>query len=162
MGACVYIYSGVRIGQEGFGFASTTDGFVSVPQCGRVVLEDDVEVRANATIDRGLRETRIGAGCRLDNLVQIGKCYSQPMLRHRRTGRRVQPYLKISSAREAAMAGHLRIDQGAETADRRASFRMWFQAKVLGSTLGQKETSSGKLPRSRRWQREKSNTACTA
>ena len=60
------------------------------------------------------------------------------------------------------MAGHLRIDQGAETADRRASFRMWFQAKVLGSTLGQKETSSGKLPRSRRWQREKSNTACTA
>jgi len=99
MGACVYIYSDVRIGQEGFGFASTTDGFLSVPQRGRVVLEDDVEVRANAKIDRGSRETRIGAGCRLDNLVQIGKCYSQPMLRHRRTGRRVQPYLKISSAR---------------------------------------------------------------
>ena len=98
MGACVYIYSDVRIGQEGFGFASTTDGFLSVPQRGRVVLEDDVEVRANAKIDRGSRETRIGAGCRLDNLVQIGKCYSQPMLRHRRTGRRVQPYLKISSA----------------------------------------------------------------
>ena len=52
-GASVYICSGVRIGQEGSGFASTTDGFLSVPQRGRVVLEDDVEVRANATIDRG-------------------------------------------------------------------------------------------------------------
>jgi UDP-3-O-[3-hydroxymyristoyl] glucosamine N-acyltransferase len=73
LGARVYIYPGARIGQEGFGFAITAEGFRSVPQLGRVVLEDDVEVGANSTIDRGsLHDTFIGAGSRLDNLVQIG------------------------------------------------------------------------------------------
>lgn len=72
-GARVYIYPGARIGQEGFGFAMTAEGFRSVPQLGRVILEDDVEVGANSTIDRGsLHDTVIGAGSRLDNLVQIG------------------------------------------------------------------------------------------
>jgi UDP-3-O-[3-hydroxymyristoyl] glucosamine N-acyltransferase len=73
LGARVYVYPGARIGQEGFGFASTKDGFLSVPQLGRVISEDDVEVGANSTIDRGSsRDTVIGAGSRLDNLVQIG------------------------------------------------------------------------------------------
>ena len=162
MGACVYIYSDVRIGQEGFGFASTTDGFLSVPQRGRVVLEDDVEVRANAKIDRGSRETRIGAGCRLDNLVQIGKCYSQPMLRHRRTGRRVQPYLKISSAGAGRRQwpGIFGSVKARRSADRRASFRMWFQARrCLAAPCSQKAI----LPTNRNAQeddKEKTNTAC--
>jgi UDP-3-O-[3-hydroxymyristoyl] glucosamine N-acyltransferase len=130
MGACVYIYFGVRIGQEGFGFTSTTDRFLSVPRRGLVVLEDDVEVRANAMFDReSSRDTAIDAGCRLNNLVQIRKCYPQPKLRHHRTGGRVQPYLKISSAGQAAIAGHLRSGQGAEIGGRRATFRMWFQAR---------------------------------
>jgi UDP-3-O-[3-hydroxymyristoyl] glucosamine N-acyltransferase len=69
----VAIYPGARIGQDGFGFAITSEGFLSVPQLGRVVLEHDVEVGANTTIDRGsLHDTHIGAGSRLDNLVQIG------------------------------------------------------------------------------------------
>jgi UDP-3-O-[3-hydroxymyristoyl] glucosamine N-acyltransferase len=73
LGARVTVYSGARIGQEGFGFAVTPEGFRSVPQLGRVVLEDDVEVGANTTIDRGsLHDTVIGGGSRLDNLVQIG------------------------------------------------------------------------------------------
>jgi len=73
LGDRVYVYPGARIGQEGFGFAITGEGFLSVPQLGRVVLEDDVEVGANTTIDRGsLHDTVIGAGSRLDNLVQIG------------------------------------------------------------------------------------------
>ncbi|CAH2599017.1 UDP-3-O-acylglucosamine N-acyltransferase [Rhodovastum atsumiense] len=73
VGARVYIYPGARIGQEGFGFAPSPTGFVTVPQLGRVVLEDDVEVGANSTIDRGsAQDTVIGAGSRLDNLVQIG------------------------------------------------------------------------------------------
>ena len=73
LGDRVYVYPGARIGQEGFGFAITAEGFRSVPQLGRVVLEDDVEVGANSTIDRGsLHDTVIGAGSRLDNLVQIG------------------------------------------------------------------------------------------
>ncbi|HUB47844.1 MAG TPA: UDP-3-O-(3-hydroxymyristoyl)glucosamine N-acyltransferase [Acetobacteraceae bacterium] len=73
LGDRVYVYPGARIGQEGFGFAITAEGFHSVRQLGRVVLEDDVEVGANSTIDRGsLHDTVIGAGSRLDNLVQIG------------------------------------------------------------------------------------------
>lgn len=73
LGDRVVLYPGARIGQDGFGFAPTGEAFLSVPQLGRVVLEDDVEIGANTTIDRGsLHDTRIGAGSRLDNLVQIG------------------------------------------------------------------------------------------
>src|SRR6476620_9988341 len=73
LGARVYVYPGARIGQEGFGFAPTSTGFLTAPQLGRVILEDDVEVGANTTIDRGsAQDTVIGAGSRLDNLVQIG------------------------------------------------------------------------------------------
>ncbi len=72
LGARVYVYPGARIGQEGFGFTISEQGFVSTPQLGGVILEDDVEVGANTTIDRGsLRDTVIGAGTRIDNLVQI-------------------------------------------------------------------------------------------
>ena len=63
IGDRVYIYPGARIGQEGFGFAITPDGFHSVPQLGRVVIEDDVEIGANTTVDRGaIEDTVIGAG----------------------------------------------------------------------------------------------------
>ena len=73
LGARVNLLPGCRIGQEGFGFAQTERGFLTVPQLGRVVLEDDVEVGANSTIDRGsTQDTVIGAGSRLDNLVKIG------------------------------------------------------------------------------------------
>lgn len=72
LGDRVCIYPGARIGQDGFGFAISPEGFISVPQLGRVVLGDDVEVGANTTIDRGsMHDTVIGAGSRLDNLVQI-------------------------------------------------------------------------------------------
>jgi UDP-3-O-[3-hydroxymyristoyl] glucosamine N-acyltransferase len=74
LGARVYIYPGARIGQEGFGFAVTEAGFLTVPQLGRVLLHDDVEIGANSTVDRGSAgDTEIGAGSRLDNLVQIGR-----------------------------------------------------------------------------------------
>ena len=73
LGKRVRLFSGVRIGQEGFGFSATKDGFVSAPQLGRVILCDGVEVGANSTIDRGsVADTIIGAGSRIDNLVQIG------------------------------------------------------------------------------------------
>jgi UDP-3-O-[3-hydroxymyristoyl] glucosamine N-acyltransferase len=72
LGARVTIFPGARIGQEGFGFTISPQGFRTVPQLGSVILEDDVEVGANTTIDRGsLRDTVIGAGTRLDNLVQV-------------------------------------------------------------------------------------------
>ncbi|MDB5371894.1 MAG: lpxD, partial [Belnapia sp.] len=70
----VVLHPGARIGQEGFGFAPTPEGrYETMPQLGRVVLGDFVEVGANACIDRGSQgDTVIGAGSRLDNLVQIG------------------------------------------------------------------------------------------
>ena len=73
LGDRVVLLSGARIGQDGFGFAIGAKGFTSVPQLGRVILEDDVEIGANSTVDRGsTADTVIGAGSRLDNLVQIG------------------------------------------------------------------------------------------
>lgn len=73
IGRRVKIYPGVRIGQDGFGFAMDPRGHVKVPQLGRVIVEDDVEIGANATIDRGAGpDTIIGRGCMIDNLVQIG------------------------------------------------------------------------------------------
>jgi UDP-3-O-[3-hydroxymyristoyl] glucosamine N-acyltransferase len=73
LGARVYLYPGSRVGQEGFGFATAPDGFTTVPQLGRVLIGDDVEVGANSAIDRGSsQDTVIGAGTRIDNLVQIG------------------------------------------------------------------------------------------
>jgi UDP-3-O-[3-hydroxymyristoyl] glucosamine N-acyltransferase len=73
LGAQVIIHSGVRIGQDGFGFAMGPEGHLKVPQLGRVLIEDDVEIGANSTIDRGTGpDTIIGAGSKIDNLVQIG------------------------------------------------------------------------------------------
>ncbi|CAI3924845.1 UDP-3-O-(3-hydroxymyristoyl)glucosamine N-acyltransferase [Commensalibacter papalotli (ex Botero et al. 2024)] len=73
LGDRVTLYSGARIGQDGFGFAIGEQGFVSIPQIGKVILKNDVEVGANSTIDRGsVKDTIIGEGSRLDNLVQIG------------------------------------------------------------------------------------------
>ncbi len=68
------IHSGVVLGDEGFGFVPTTDGtWYKMPQVGRVVLGDRVEVGSNSTIDRGaLSDTVIGSGTKIDNLVQIG------------------------------------------------------------------------------------------
>ena len=69
----VAIYAGARIGEPGFGFAVSDQGPVSVPQVGRVILGDGVEIGANTTIDRGATpDTVVGAGTRIDNLVQIG------------------------------------------------------------------------------------------
>ena len=73
VGDRVVIHAGVRIGQDGFGFAMGRDGHLKVPQIGRVIVGDDVEIGANSTIDRGaLKDTVIGAGSKIDNLVQIG------------------------------------------------------------------------------------------
>jgi len=73
IGSRVFIYPGARIGQPGFGFEMDAEGPFVVPQLGRVIVEDDVEVGANTTIDRGSGpDTVIGRGTMIDNLVQIG------------------------------------------------------------------------------------------
>ncbi len=71
-GQNVRFYTGVRIGQDGFGFAMDATGFVKVPQLGRVIMGDNIEVGANTCIDRGAQsDTIIGSGTWIDNLVQI-------------------------------------------------------------------------------------------
>ncbi len=73
IGRRVVLHPGVRIGQAGFGFAADPAGPVKVPQLGRVIIGDDVEIGANSTIDRGSGpDTVIGSGTMIDNLVQIG------------------------------------------------------------------------------------------
>lgn len=67
-----YIYTGARIGQDGFGFQFMNGQHHRIPQLGRVIIGNDVEIGANACIDRGaLDDTIIGDGSRIDNLVQI-------------------------------------------------------------------------------------------
>jgi UDP-3-O-[3-hydroxymyristoyl] glucosamine N-acyltransferase len=73
LGSRVVLHPGVCIGQAGFGFAPDPDGPVKVPQLGRVIIGDDVDIGANTTIDRGSgHDTVIGPGTMIDNLVQIG------------------------------------------------------------------------------------------
>ena len=120
IGDRVFIFPGARIGQEGFGFdpMPTARGFTSVPQLGRVVIEDDVEIGANSMIDRGsAQDTVIGAGSRLDNAVQIahnvrlGRCcviVSQAGI----SGSTIlDDYVTLAG--QAGVAGHLRIGQAA-------------------------------------------------
>jgi UDP-3-O-[3-hydroxymyristoyl] glucosamine N-acyltransferase len=69
---CV-VHSTAVVGSEGFGFVPTASGWRKMPQTGHVVLEDGVEVGCGSTIDRpSVGETRIGAGTKIDNLVQVG------------------------------------------------------------------------------------------
>jgi UDP-3-O-[3-hydroxymyristoyl] glucosamine N-acyltransferase len=72
LGARVRLHAGVRAGSDGFGYVPTPRGIQKIPHVGRCIIEDDVEVGANSTIDRGsIADTVIGAGTKLDNLVMI-------------------------------------------------------------------------------------------
>ncbi len=121
IGDRVSIYRGVCIGQDGFGFAPDPSGHVAVPQLGRVIIGDDAQVGANSTIDRGSGpDTVIGAGCWIDNLVQIGH--------NVRLGRGVVIVAQVGIAGstafgdhvmaggQSAFSGHLQIGAGAQIA----------------------------------------------
>jgi UDP-3-O-[3-hydroxymyristoyl] glucosamine N-acyltransferase len=72
LGRRVIVHAGAVIGSDGFGFVPGADGPVKIPQVGTVIVEDDVEIGANSTIDRAtLGETVIGRGTKIDNLVHI-------------------------------------------------------------------------------------------
>ena len=72
VGNNVVIHPGARIGQDGFGYVPGPRGLDKIPQVGRVIIQDHVEIGANTTIDRGaLDDTVIGEGTKIDNLVQI-------------------------------------------------------------------------------------------
>ncbi|MBC8129653.1 MAG: UDP-3-O-(3-hydroxymyristoyl)glucosamine N-acyltransferase [Rhizobiaceae bacterium] len=72
LGNRVILHPGVRIGQDGFGYAAGRDGILKVVQIGRVIIQDNVEIGANTTVDRGaIRDTVIGENTKIDNLVQV-------------------------------------------------------------------------------------------
>jgi UDP-3-O-[3-hydroxymyristoyl] glucosamine N-acyltransferase len=123
LGDRVHVYPGVRIGQDGFGFAVTPEGFLSVPQLGRVIVHDDVEIGANTTVDRGgMTDTVIGAGTRIDNLVQIahgvrlGRCCVLVAQAGIAGSTVVEDFVMIGG--QVAIAGHLHVGRGAKIAAR--------------------------------------------
>jgi UDP-3-O-[3-hydroxymyristoyl] glucosamine N-acyltransferase len=73
LGNNVIVHNGARIGQDGFGYAPGPRGMVKIVQIGRVIIQDNVEIGANTTVDRGtMDDTVIGEGTKIDNQVQIG------------------------------------------------------------------------------------------
>ncbi len=73
MGSRVHVLPGARVGTEGYGFGQVEGRAVKIPQVGRCLIGDDVEIGANSTVDRGaLGDTVVGAGTKIDNLVHIG------------------------------------------------------------------------------------------
>jgi len=121
IGNRVMIHAGVAIGQDGFGFAMGKQGHAKVPQIGRVVIQDDVEIGANSTIDRGaLRDTIVGEGTKIDNLVQIG--HNVVIGRHciivSQTGISGSSELGdfVALGGQVGVVGHLKIGAGAQIA----------------------------------------------
>jgi UDP-3-O-[3-hydroxymyristoyl] glucosamine N-acyltransferase len=165
VGDRVILHAGVRIGQDGFGFAMSAKGHLKVPQIGRVIIQDDVEIGANSCVDRGaLSDTVIGEGTKIDNLVQIG--HNVVMGRHCV----IVGQVGISGSAElgdfvvmggqAGLVGHIKVGTGAQIAgashakdDVPAGARMagtpampitdWARQLVQLKRLTQKEGRSG-------------------
>ena len=121
IGARVVLHPGVRIGQAGFGFAPDRAAPVKIPQLGRVVIGDDVDIGANTTIDRGSgHDTVIGAGSMIDNLVQIGhnvvlgRCCILAAQVGISGSTKLDDFVMVGG--QAGFAGHLRIGSGARIA----------------------------------------------
>jgi UDP-3-O-[3-hydroxymyristoyl] glucosamine N-acyltransferase len=121
IGDRVIIHAGAQIGQDGFGFALGRAGHMKVPQVGRAILQDDVEIGAGTTIDRGAnRDTIIGEGTKIDNLVQIG--HNVVIGRHcilvAQSGVSGSCVIDEFAALggQAGLAGHLHIGAGAQVA----------------------------------------------
>ncbi|MDR1827203.1 MAG: UDP-3-O-(3-hydroxymyristoyl)glucosamine N-acyltransferase [Methylobacteriaceae bacterium] len=121
MGDHVILHPGVRIGQDGFGFAMGPEGHQKVPQIGRVIIHNDVEIGANTTIDRGAsRDTVIGDGTKIDNLVQIGHnvCIGKHCVIVACVGiagsTTLEDFVVVGGG--AGIAGHLRLGTGAQIA----------------------------------------------
>jgi UDP-3-O-[3-hydroxymyristoyl] glucosamine N-acyltransferase len=119
IGNRVILHAGVRIGQDGFGFAMSAAGHYKVRQTGRVIIQDDVEIGANATIDRGaLKDTIIGEGTKIDNLVQIA--HNVVIGRHcvivAQTGISGSTILEdfVAMGGQSRTVGHIRIGAGAQ------------------------------------------------
>jgi UDP-3-O-[3-hydroxymyristoyl] glucosamine N-acyltransferase len=119
LGQRVVVQNGAVIGSDGFGFARDDAGrYAKIPQRGIVVIEDDVEIGALAAIDRAaLKETRIGRGSKLDNLVQVGHSVSigEDTVLAGQVGIAGSTKIgnRVTLAGQVGVAGHLSVGDGA-------------------------------------------------
>ena len=153
IGDRVIIHPGAHIGQDGFGFALGPRGHLKVPQIGRVIIQDDVEIGAGVTIDRGAnRDTVIGEGAKIDNLVQIG--HNVVIGRHAvlvsQSGVSGSSVIGDFAALggQAGIAGHLKIGPGAQVAAAAGVMTDIPGRRALGRRAG--EARPAILPRGRR------------
>jgi UDP-3-O-[3-hydroxymyristoyl] glucosamine N-acyltransferase len=121
IGDRVTLHAGAVIGSDGFGYVPAPDGIRKIPQVGTVVIEDDVEVGANTTIDRAaLGATRIGRGTKIDNLVMIAHgCVIGPyclLAGHVGLAGGTTLGTGVMLAGQVGAAGHLTIGDGAKVA----------------------------------------------
>ena len=168
IGNDVIIHSGVSIGQDGFGFSIGRSGHPKVPQIGRVIIQDKVEIGANAAIDRGAnRDTVIGEGTKIDNLVQIG--HNVVVGRHCLIAGQVGiagsailgDFVFIGG--QVGIAGHVSIGSGTQIAggsnvhtDVKAGskiggspakpLKQWFREVAILSKLAEKSRGGGEKP----------------
>lgn len=121
LGKRVVLKPGARVGQRGFGFHMDASGHLNIPQLGRVIIGDDVEIGANTTIDRGAEaDTIIGCGTRIDNLVQIAhnvqvgeNCV---LVAQSGVAGSTQLGRFVVVAGQVGIAGHLNIEDGVKIA----------------------------------------------
>lgn len=135
---CV-IYPGVRIGQPGFGFEADASGPIKMPQLGRVIIGNDVEVGANTTIDRGAGpDTTIGQGTMIDNLVQIGHNVEigRGCIIVAQVGiagsTKIGDYVVLAG--QVGIAGHLRIGDRVQVAAQSGINRVIADGEVVGGS----------------------------
>jgi UDP-3-O-[3-hydroxymyristoyl] glucosamine N-acyltransferase len=127
VGARCRIHAGVVLGADGFGYATSGGRHRKVPQVGRVVIEDDVEIGANTTIDRAtVGETRIGRGTKIDDLVMVahGVHVGPHSILVAQAGVAGSTRLGAGTvlAGQAGVAGHLEIGDGVSIAAKSAVF----------------------------------------
>jgi UDP-3-O-[3-hydroxymyristoyl] glucosamine N-acyltransferase len=119
IGNRVTLHDGVVVGSDGFGFARQKDGtHLKIPQLADVVIEDDVEIGANSTIDRpAVGETRIGAGTKIDNLVHVahGVAFGRRVLLAAQVGIAGSTTVEddVMMAGQTGVTGHVRVGKGA-------------------------------------------------
>jgi len=119
LGDRVWLNPGAVVGSEGFGFAPTASGNLKIPQVGRAIVEDDVELGANTCVDRAaMSDTRVGRGTKTDNLVQVGHAAQIGqhglMVAYSGVAGSSKVGNRVVLAAKAAVLGHLNIGDGVQ------------------------------------------------